>query len=473
MPSPSDPAAIEYQRLPHVARRVREYCGLLPGDRSHCVYVTGMGVRDGAHVTWGDVDPRPPAELAELLDSGADVARSLWDTESLLVYVDIDYMNTDSPGEAFVHPADAFLKLEPTYRGLGELCDELGMPMLDLVTGSGYGFIGRIALHGRMASRLRSLAPEVPGWYDSHDRRHPPWAEARIDEAQARAYHGLGLVLEHLVHRLLALVAPESEIPLVVNNTEVGPGLTGRECVSLDLTHMGDPLDSRFLRVPFGLYQKHRIRPDLVGAAAARLPALVVVPRGRRPLLDVLEQGRTPARAADEAASTHTSIPDVEEGLLRLVEEYAASRLAAWHHDYYAVRPRTHPDTDPGIDALGLPPCVAACLKRPNDLLLKPAHIQLLVRTLLARGWHARHIAGLVAAQYTRQDLWGDHWRRGDPATRADFDVRVFAGLIAAGHDEGVDFNCVSTQEKGMCPGGVCGIDLRSERDRLFPRTRP
>jgi len=56
-------------------------------------------------------------------------------------------------------------------------------------------------------------------------------------------------------------------------------------------------------------------------------------------------------------------------------------------------------------------------------------------------------------------------------ATRAEFDVRVFAGLNAAGVDRGVDFNCRSAQEKGLCPGRPCPLDLRVMRQQLLDRT--
>jgi hypothetical protein len=76
----------------------------------------------------------------------------------------------------------------------------------------------------------------------------------------------------------------------------------------------------------------------------------------------------------------------------------------------------------------------------------------------------------LVRAAYEADHAWGDRWRRLHAATRAEFDVRVFAGMVATGLDQLVDFNCVSAQEKGLCPGTGCTLDLRVDRDRLLPR---
>jgi len=465
----------EYYRLPQVVARVREFCGLSGNERSHCAYLAAMGAADGPHPIWGHAAPRPPDELDALLATGADLVRSMWDTGSLLVYVDLDYLHTDEMGEAFVHPGDTFLKLEPVYRCFESLFDEFRLPMLDLVTGAGYSFVGRVPLDGDVAARLAALATEPPAWLTTHAVRRPPWLDARIGEDTAKAFHGLGMLLEHLAHRAIDRVGLDGAIPLVVNNTEVGTGPNGRECVSIDLTHLGDPLDSRLLRVPFGLYQKHRLRPDLVGGGAARVAPIAVLPRRRREFAACFGPGRGLARAAREAVEADTTIPDVSAGLERLLADYKASDLSAWHRRYAQVRLRSldvWSDPGAGFGMGDVPPCVSACVEHPNDLLLKPTHIQLLVRSLLARGWHARDVAGLVLARYGLPDAWGDHWERVDPATRADFDVRVFAGLVAMGRDRGVDFNCVSTQEKRMCPGTGCPHDLRRERDRMLARAR-
>jgi hypothetical protein len=101
-------------------------------------------------------------------------------------------------------------------------------------------------------------------------------------------------------------------------------------------------------------------------------------------------------------------------------------------------------------------------LEAPNDLLLKPAGIQLVTRLLLALGWHPRHIAGLIRSRFADPAHgWGVDWSEYEPGTRADFYTRLFAGLWKCGVDQLVDFNCVSTMEKGFCHGireGDCSL---------------
>jgi hypothetical protein len=102
-------------------------------------------------------------------------------------------------------------------------------------------------------------------------------------------------------------------------------------------------------------------------------------------------------------------------------------------------------------------------LLHPNDLLLKPAGIQLITRSLLAAGWHPRHIAGLVRSKFEDAAFqWGSAWESYEPATRADFYVRLFAGLYETGRDSLVDFNCTSNGEKGFCFAvghGLCQLE--------------
>jgi hypothetical protein len=46
----------------------------------------------------------------------------------------------------------------------------------------------------------------------------------------------------------------------------------------------------------------------------------------------------------------------------------------------------------------------------------------------------------------------------------------VFAGMVESGLDSLIDFNCVSAQEKDLCPGLVCHHNLVEDRDRLRAR---
>ena len=164
----------------------------------------------------------------------------------------------------------------------------------------------------------------------------------------------------------------------------------------------------------------------------------------------------------------------VTAGVAALVTDYEQSSLARFHHAFYATEPDAPAawgHTYDRLDLSALPPCVAASLAAPHDRLLKPEHLQHVTRFLMSEGWAPRHIAGLVWSRYEKDFGWGDRWTRLSPRARAEFDVRVFAGMVATGLDRGVDFNCRSAQEKQLCPLTGCPRDLRVNRDRLLARS--
>ncbi|HET9265360.1 MAG TPA: hypothetical protein VFO14_20075 [Vicinamibacterales bacterium] len=225
----------------------------------------------------------PPEDLVRLLEAGADISRSTWDLDSLLVHLDIDYQNVDKPAAPFAHPGDVFLKLEPVRAAVQAIFDELGLPMLVIMTGRGYHFTSRIPLASPLVTKLAGLAP-LPSWFSTCSTRRPAWTRQIITEEHARAYNGMGLLIEHVAHLGLQRSAARSRIPVVLNGTVVGPDVYGRECTSLDLSYAGDPLDIRHLRVAFGAYQTHRLRDDITAhPAICTLPPLVAVPLGAGP----------------------------------------------------------------------------------------------------------------------------------------------------------------------------------------------
>ncbi|MFI5177061.1 MAG: hypothetical protein ACHQO8_00770 [Vicinamibacterales bacterium] len=459
-------SAADYYRDDAVRARIFEHCGARPTRPASAAYIATVDTDTAGPFTWDRPVKVPVSELARLLDDGRDVSRSLWDTEHLLFFFEIDYLNSDRPAEPFVHPADVFLKLEPTYHAVTGTFGALHLRARPFISGRGYHFVGKIPLADPMVDALASLVPDTPVWFDSYLDRRPPAITATLTPRQARAADGLGLLLEYVAHLVLA-ESGASPIPVVVNGTTVGPGPNGRECVSIDFSHAGDPLDVRHVRTAFSAYQWHRLRPDIFGAAVALgVPPLAIIPRQRHSLMTLLLSGRD-LHAGVEAAHGNTAVmPNVVTGIRALLARYRAAPLAAFHREFLAAR-RSAADSAPTLNVPALPPCMAAPLVQPNDLLLKPEHLQHLVRGLLSRGWRAAQIAALVQEVYEADHDWADRWHRMHPHTRADFDVRVFAGLVATGADTLVDFNCVSAQEKGLCPRTGCQYDLRRDRDRL------
>jgi hypothetical protein len=281
------------------------------------------------------------------------------------------------------------------------------------------------------------------------------------------------MVLEYLAHAIYRRAA-HHRVPVVFDGVEVGRGGAGREAVSLDLSAYGDPAHVRQTRAAFSTYQNHRIRPDIFGAQAAEtVPVLAAVPRRGRSLFWMLEHARTAEQVAALAGYEDAHLPDVSAGLTHLLDEYELSALAAFHRTFYAASmhgPDAWSDSYDRVTPDDVIPCVAEALRYPNDALLRPTVLQHVTRYLMAHGWSPRHVAGLVWSKYAREAEWGTRWQLLDPRRRAEFDVRVFAGAVLTGTDRAIDFNCVSSQEKGLCPRTGCHHDLRDDRSRLLGR---
>jgi hypothetical protein len=463
-------SAAEYYGDAAVGRRVLEFCGGSDDAPPTAAYVARFDPAARPFPTWEGAIRRP-ASPDTIAAGSEDLSRSLWDVNRLLYFLELDYQNVDQRDEPFRHPADVLLRLEPTYQAVRRVFARLNLDAATFVSGRGYHFVGAVALDDPIVDMLAALVPAAPGWWHSLEARRPEGVTASMPVRQARAADGLGLLVEYTAHLVLREARRASPTPVVFNGTTVGSGLNGRACVSIDFSHGGDPLDARHVRTGFSTYRWHQYRPDIFGDTVARQVApLAVVPRGEDGLLDLMrDDGRSLARGRALAKSTTAALPDIGDGIGTLLTLYGRSSLSAFHRRFIEeLGQLTWAPSELAPPAL--PACVTRSIENPNDLLLQPAHLQHLTRMLLVGGWQPARIAALVRSCYEADHGWGDRWQRLHAPTRAAFDVRVFAGMVETGLDTLTDFNCVSTQEKGMCPGLPCDHNLLDDRAELEDR---
>ncbi|MBI2856900.1 MAG: hypothetical protein HYX95_01150 [Chloroflexi bacterium] len=453
----------EYYQSSAVRARVIEYCGSRLDDPSTCTAWFLIGSNEA---TVGLGIPRredtfTPADMDVPLGRGVDLFRSVWDRKSTVAFLDIDYQNTDFPDHAFHNPSEAFAGLEPAFAALRAELARFGIRHVALMTGQGYHFAWSIADGGEADVGLRSQG-DLPATLEAKYRYDHPFSDDVVPLDKGRGHAGLGLVLEYLMQLVLRRTyATGADLPAVATGLVVGSWRRGREAVSLDLSAYGDPLYMRYTRCAFSLYHAPS-RPGF---------SLVCLPRLAQSWCDLLPVRGDLALAAEFAQEADASIPDASAGTARLIKEYLSSDLRRFHlyfasgrHDEPAVWPRTYE----ALDLRSFSPCVAWPLRCPSSVLADPANIQNVSRVLVSAGWHPRSVAGLIRSKFERDYGWGVNWLYYDAATRADFYVRLFCGLIATGLDDLRDFNCVSHQEKGYCPKPWCGFNLADYRQRLL-----
>ena len=458
-----------YYREPKVRARIREFLATATDQEPACEYVAAGDENASPPST-----PYSPRALDSLLDRGFEICRSLWDRDVLIADFDIEYVNFDDPAEAFVDPERVFDIQQPAVEAIEQLLREYGIEALHVLSGRGHHFIWRIEQNSAVFGELSEMGQGPPSLWAAERVPHSPNGRAVLIEL-ARAFAGLGLVMEFLAHRAKRIAGLLTKIPVELTAVEVGPSTHGREMISIDISEYGDPLYSRMIRVPFSVYLKPWQQPWGFDAdVLAKIQPLFVIPLQGIDWHAGIAIMRNSHLAAKLASLATTKIPDATDGTGKLLTEYSNSKLAEFHAEFYSQEQHPierWPETYDRLQLEILPACARVALEQPNDLLLRPTYIRRLVRVMLAFGWHPRHIAGLICSKYHRDFDW-TQFVNVDPATRADFYTRVFAGLFAAGNDDLVDFNCASAQEQGTCAFSNCGFNLLDFKESALERRK-
>jgi hypothetical protein len=444
-PASPDPAPEVCATDPDIRRRILEYLGGSTPEEATCLYLS--------HCDSGNANlpaRHPPARLDSLLNGGQGIARSLADLQSVLIHLDIEYVDFDDPAAAFVDPARAFALQQPVVEAIEELLLGWGIRPLHLVTGQGHHFVWRIDKRSPVAEEIGNLGI---------------WTTPELVKPSEPVFPHLALVMEYFAH--------------CIKREGAGLGRDGRrEMISIDVSEYGDPLDARMIRIPYTRYRKPWVSGliDRLGLHD-RVPEIVTLPLYEMDICQLLEMRRDPEAIATLARRAGVAIPAEEAGSRALLNDYLNSPLKQFHQGFYTVEPHPPeewPETYGCLSLESLPGCVRQILAFPNDLLLKPAGMQLVTRALLADGWEPRHIAGLIRSKFEDSvHDWGQLWSGYNPSLRAEFYVRLFAGEIVTGLDSGVDFNCTSQQEKGHCWPLPDGCSLGVHYHRLFPSIPP
>ena len=166
-----------------------------------------------------------------------------------------------------------------------------------------------------------------------------------------------------------------------------------------------------------------------------------------------------------EPASGERSEPPA--GNTRLLSRYRNSALSRCHRHYYATEP--HPPecwakTYDRIQPSQLPACVLQLLKQDAQPLAQWVAVKHFTRSLLALGWHPRHIAGILWSRWSRE-LPGMF---ADPLRQADHVVRCCVSFLLRKLDKLSDFDCNSVISAGLCPPNPsCPVDLETLRQQL------
>ena len=446
-----------------VRKRMCEFLGGTDLKHATALYIAGT---DG----YSDYQVQsPPTDLIEYLEGALEVDRSLWDTQSLIADIDLEYHNFDYPAAPWRDPARAFQLQQPVLDATLQILGKAGIAPLTLVSGRGFHLVWAVL---RKSGAFRHLARlgRVPASLKSRNAQACAPNGASVDPDLACAFSGLGLIMEFVGHLVLEASMERCLLPVQPAAIEVGPGIYGREIISLDLSEYGDSLHTRHVRIPFSAYLKPRQFEWMFGESEVRrLLPIFEIPLSDMAPAQAITAMRDPDAVLEIAQHVSAAIPDQSEAMEELLDNYEHSELAIFHDQFYM---QLREGTSLPNCSIPTPPCAQFLLEKPNDWLLKPAALQHIVRVLTAIGWSPSSIAHRICASYSKDCDWGNTWDRLEPCSRAIFYTRLFAGMIATGLDKLIDFNCVSHQEKGYCMIPDCSSNLILYRDMLLGKRK-
>ncbi len=454
---------VSFYRSASIRDRMAEFLGGPDPRISTVAYITAS---DGA---MDSAEPASVDRFPEYLACGSEIDRSLWDRDSLIADIDLEYHNFDNPAAAWEDPERAFRLQQPVLDATLRILADAGVDPLVLVSGRGFHLVWGIPRDSRAFRRLVCLGRVPEGLAARYACARSP-SGLKLDPRLGRAFAGFGQLMEFLFQRVFESSRMVCEVPLQPAAIEVGPGAHGREIVSFDLSEYGDSLHTRHIRLPFSLYLKPRRFEWKLGAPGVdRLMPIFEIPLDGMTPQQAIKSARDPKEVSALARRTCMRIPDARASMENLLDEYEGSELAAFHKRFNQELP----------DKLGFPippvrapdvPCLKWTFDHPNDWLLRPGALQHVTRVLSAFDWSAPSITQLVSACYMSDYDWGETWARLEPTSRALFYVRLFAGMIATGTDELIDMNCVSHQEKGYCAVPDCRSNLADLQKILLRR---
>lgn len=412
----------DFYRHPAVRARMLEFLGADHHGDCTAEYITADNTVSAAR------DPLLPWELPAQLDAGHDICRSLADRDSLLAHLDIEYVNFDFPADAYLDPERAFGLQEPVEMAVHRTLGYYGIEPLHILSGRGHHFVWRI----NRASKVFSRLAEIGSGAQLHDSLLQRRRDGLDTPTITSAFLGLGLVMEFAARLVTDLSTHETVIPIKMTAIEPKPSDRGREMISIDLSEYADPLPMRTIRIPFSGYLKPWQQQHAVGPAnLSRIGPIIFVTFDGSDLRSGIAAMRDPALAAEVARETTAAIPDHTTGTEHLLHHYLGSDLRGFHDFYHSTPhddPRRWPETYDHTPLDPLPADAREALRHPNDLLLRPVGMQRVTGALLERGWHPRHIAGLIRSKFERDYNWGNEWKEYSPALRADYYTRIFAG---------------------------------------------
>src|ERR1700694_5334394 len=197
-----------------IRERMCEFLGGVDPKKATAVYVVG---NDGSS---DFAQPLFPACLPECLGAGLEIDRSVWDEDSLIADIDLEYHNFDYPAAPWLDPERAFKLQEPVLDATLRILRQSGVDPLTLVSGRGFHLVWAVSRKSRAFRGLVRLG-RIPSSLQARYSQPCSPSGLSVDPDLGRAFAGLGLIMELIGHRVLAASTATCTLPVQLTAIEV------------------------------------------------------------------------------------------------------------------------------------------------------------------------------------------------------------------------------------------------------------
>jgi len=141
--------------------------------------------------------------------------------ESLVVHLDIEYVNFDYPAHPFVAQEQIFEFQRPVISALVTILTNCDLNPLHLLTGRGHHFVWKISKQSWAFEQLAGLGRMFASLRRFYAATLGPVGET-VPVEMGAAFAGLGLVIEHVAHQIKALAVETCQVPVELGAIEAG-----------------------------------------------------------------------------------------------------------------------------------------------------------------------------------------------------------------------------------------------------------
>lgn len=349
------------------------------------------------------------SQLDWLLEKDLDIFTSVWQKNSYLIVLDVEYYNPSDYSEIFMDEEGVFTKMEAFCEAVENVLEHYDIDYIKLMTGQGYHYASKIQ-EGSPAFKLFV----ENGWCSETTHMKNP----DVPPTHNLVHDACGKLMEFLYQKVFEIYP---------GNMESKDIKLSESMMVLDLDLWADPLFMRDVRLVFSSHQKHIMEKYIrrMGSdwCAKNLPIGYSLPCKDLTLEERCNIRRNRDKVIELAKRSSVHVPFGDNGWGKMFNDYLCTPLREFHEQFELC------------DVLALEPCLPGSIPFVDEDILTDStsvrwtEIKRICDASYRKGISAQHLARFFYDIFTAHPQWKLHWVEYDPLMRAKYWVRIFYGM--------------------------------------------